>query len=72
MSVNNKDSLRVWWGLTGFYPSALIYDNHVFLPKNCRNACKYVLSKQLDVLSVYWAITSYCPGNNCIYTQFLN
>ena len=27
-SVNNKDILRVWWGLTGFYPSALIY--HVF------------------------------------------
>ena len=28
MSVNNKDILQVWWGLTGFYPSALIY--HVF------------------------------------------
>ena len=25
MSVNNKDILRVWWGLTGFYPSALMY-----------------------------------------------
>ena len=24
-SVNNKDILPVWWGTTGFYPSALIY-----------------------------------------------
>ena len=32
-SVNNKDILRVWWGLTGFYPSALIY--RVFLSKLC-------------------------------------
>ena len=28
MSVNNKNILRVWWGLTGFYPSAMIH--HVF------------------------------------------
>ena len=27
-SVNNKDILQVWWGLTACYPSALIY--HVF------------------------------------------
>ena len=27
-NVNNKDILRVLWGLTDFYPSALIY--HVF------------------------------------------
>ena len=32
-SVINKDILRVWWGLTGFHLSALIY--HVFLPKQC-------------------------------------
>ena len=35
-SVNNKDILRVWWGLTGFYPSALIY--HVFYPNYVLNA----------------------------------
>ena len=45
MSVNNKDILRVWWGLTGFYPSALIY--HFLIKTMCWNACKYVLSKQL-------------------------
>ena len=44
-SVNNKDILQVWWGLTGFSPSTLIY--HVFIKTMCWNACKYVWSKQL-------------------------
>ena len=25
---------------------------------------KYVLVNNLGVVNVYWAITSYCPGNN--------
>ena len=40
MSVNNKDIVRVWWGLTGFYPGALIY--HVSYKTMRWNACKYV------------------------------
>ena len=46
-SANNKDILQVWWSLTGFYPSALIY--HVFLSKLCVgiHLRKYVLSTQL-------------------------
>ena len=48
MSVNNKDILRVWWGFTGLYPSALTY--HV-LSMQCvgMHVRKCVLSKQLDV-----------------------
>ena len=57
-SVNNKDILRTWWGLTGFNPSALIY--HPLLSKlaMCWNACKYGLTEQLDVWNVFWAITT--------------
>ena len=56
-SVNNKDILRVWWGLTGFYPSALI--SHVFY-QNYVLLCMYV--------SMYGVIAQ---GINTIYTQFL-
>ena len=45
-SVDNKDILRVWWGLTGFYPSALIY--HVFY-QNYVCVGMYVFSKQLQL-----------------------
>ena len=67
--------LQVWWGLTGFYPSTLIY--HVFIKTMSWNACTYVLNKQLDVyieyllgnsyIVVVWGITTYH-----IYTPNLN
>ena len=54
-SCNNKDILE----FGGVYPSA--FNTIMFFnKKNCWNACNYVLSKQLDVWNVYWAITSYC------------
>ena len=42
LNVNNKNIQLVWWSLTGFYPSTLIYIKTMYW-----NACKYVLSTQL-------------------------
>ena len=48
-SANNKDILQVWWGLTGFYPCALIY--HFCIKTMYQffgmQVSTYVLSKQL-------------------------
>ena len=63
MSVNNKGPMSVvgfnWLLLQSF-------DLSCFYQKNCWNLCKYVLSQQLDVWNVYWAINSYCLGNNYV------
>ena len=53
-SVSNKDILRMCWRSTAFYPSALCVK---FLTNMCWIACKYVLTKQLDVWNIYWGIT---------------
>ena len=56
MSVNNKDILQVWWGLTDFYPSALIY--HVFIKTMCwwksrtQTGCGYELGHGVEYLFV--------------------
>ena len=57
---------RAWWGLTGFYPSALIY--YVFLSKLCveMHVSMFLVNNLRCGMSVnvYWEITT-------IYTQFL-
>ena len=54
----------MWWGLTGFYPSALIfhvfYQNLVYEFKS--NVCKFVFSKQLLVQNVSQSLL----GNNYV------
>ena len=43
-SVDNKDILQVWWGLTISYKCGGVVV--FFIKTMCWNACKYVLSKQ--------------------------